>query len=164
MFLDATDDMDDKVVKTVEQLFACCVPTEKSRKRQKGIAAVGDLPLGRDDRLPRRSSASVTAKYTLFTPGGTPVRAVCTVNLEEISGERAARTRPPARWRPATRTSWSAGDTLHVGGLPRPTATRTLWRPSPRPTTSTTRCGCGPARRLLVPALDELIAEAAGHG
>src|SRR2546430_502271 len=32
MFLDATDKMDDKVVKKVEQLFSCCVATEESRQ------------------------------------------------------------------------------------------------------------------------------------
>src|SRR4051812_46501247 len=32
MFFDATDTMDDKVVKAVDRLFACCVPTDKSRQ------------------------------------------------------------------------------------------------------------------------------------
>ncbi len=55
MFFDATDTMDDRVAKAVEKLFECCVPTDESLQQKKAFAAVGDLPLGRPDRLSRRT-------------------------------------------------------------------------------------------------------------
>src|SRR6266540_3163280 len=87
MFIDATDSMDDHVVKTVERLFSLCVAVEETRKTKASppwvIFSWGSV-VGFPSYV-----ASVTAKYTLFTPGGMPVRAVCTVNLEEISGEHS---------------------------------------------------------------------------
>ena len=32
--------------------------------------------------------SSVAVKYTLFTPGGMPIRGIATVTLEEVSGEQ----------------------------------------------------------------------------
>lgn len=84
MFLAATDSKDASVVKTVEQLFACCVPTTDSHKSEKPsppwvIFHWGDLT-GFTAYI-----ASVAVKYTLFTPGGMPIRATATVNLEEMA-------------------------------------------------------------------------------
>ena len=36
MFFDASDTQDTRVVKSVEQLFACCVPTTASHQKDKG--------------------------------------------------------------------------------------------------------------------------------
>jgi hypothetical protein len=84
MFLAATDSGDDSVVKTVEKLFACCVPTSDSHDRKKPnppwvIFHWGELT-GFTAYI-----ASVAVKYTLFTPGGMPIRATATVNLEEMA-------------------------------------------------------------------------------
>lgn len=85
MFLDATAAMDDSVVKAVEKLFSCVVPTEKSLSNDKGSPPWVIFHWGGLTSFPAFAS-EVAAKYTLFTPSGTPVRAVCTVKLEEISG------------------------------------------------------------------------------
>lgn len=86
MFFDASDKQDDSVVKRVEQLFGCCVPTAASHSKKKGSppwvlfrwgALTGFLAY----------ISSVTAKYTVFTSGGLPIRAVCTVKLDELAGE-----------------------------------------------------------------------------
>ena len=92
MFLDATDTMGDQVVKTVEQLFSCCVPTEQSRSQGKGSPPWVVFKWGGMTGFTSFVS-SVTAKYTLFTPAGTAVRATCTVNLEEVAG-RGERAEP----------------------------------------------------------------------
>lgn len=86
MFFDATDTQDDSVVKRVEQLFACCVPTTSSHSKKK------DSPpwvLFRWGGLTGFLAyiSSVTATYTVFTAGGLPIRAVCTVQLDELAGE-----------------------------------------------------------------------------
>lgn len=87
MFFDATDTMDASVVHRVEALFTCCVPTEESRQAKKASPPWVILHWGDLVAFPSVVT-SVNAKYTLFTPGGTPVRAVCTVQLEEIVGEQ----------------------------------------------------------------------------
>ena len=86
IFLDSTKDMGDSTVKMVEQLFQLTVPTKDSRTDGKGSPPWVIFQWGTTKGFPSYVS-SVTAKYTLFTPGGMPVRAVCTVNLEEVSGE-----------------------------------------------------------------------------
>ena len=86
MFFDASDTQDASVVKRVEKLFACCVPTAPSYQKDKGSPP---WVLFRWGGLTGFLSyiSSVTAKYTMFTSGGTPIRAVCTVNLEELAGD-----------------------------------------------------------------------------
>jgi nucleoid-associated protein YgaU len=86
MFFDATAKMDDSVVRAVEKLFECCVPTPESLQQKKGSPPWVIFRWGGLTGFPAYVS-SVTARYTLFTPSGTPVRAVCTVAIEEISGE-----------------------------------------------------------------------------
>ncbi len=86
--------------------------------------------------------SSVAAKYTLFTPSGTPVRAVCTVTIEEISGERGGQNPTSGALAARERTSWSSGDTLPSIAF-RAYGDPQLWRAWRRRTASTTRCGCG---------------------
>ncbi|GAA1769307.1 LysM peptidoglycan-binding domain-containing protein [Pseudarthrobacter sulfonivorans] len=86
MFFDASAKQDGDVVKRVEQLISCCTPTPASLKQNKGsppwvLFRWGDLT-GSLSYI-----ASVQVKYTLFTAAGLPVRATCTVALEEIAGE-----------------------------------------------------------------------------
>jgi len=88
MFLDATDKMNDAVVKTVEKLFNCCVPTSTSLDAKKPSPPWVIFRWGGLTGFPAFIS-SVTAKYTVFTPSGMPVRAVCTVAIEEIAGQTA---------------------------------------------------------------------------
>jgi LysM repeat protein len=86
MFFDATDKMNDAVVKTVEKLFSCCVPTAESLQQKKGSPPWVIFRWGGLTGFAAYVS-SVSVRYTLFTPSGTPVRAVCSVTLEEIAGE-----------------------------------------------------------------------------
>jgi nucleoid-associated protein YgaU len=110
MFLDATDDMSDKVVATIEQLMKACVPTPSS---------LADKPtppwvVFRWGGLQAFPSVvkSVNGKFTLFTPGGIPVRAVCTVVMEEVSAEVTAQN-PPSGAKTATNMHVLVdGDTL----------------------------------------------------
>jgi hypothetical protein len=159
MFLDATDTMGDKVVKTVEQLFSCCVATEESRK-DKGSPPWVIFIWGGMTGFPA-FVASVTAKYTLFTPAGTPVRAVCTVNLEEISGELGGQN-PTSGALAATDTHLLvAGDTLHSLAY-RVYGNAELWRVIAAANDIDDPMRLRPGDRLLVPALDEIGARSDG--
>jgi LysM repeat protein len=88
MFLDASATHDNKVVKTVEQLFACCVPTAESRQAKVGSPPWVIFHWGTITSFTAYIK-SVSVKYTLFTARGMPIRGIATVNLEEIAGEQA---------------------------------------------------------------------------
>ncbi|WP_027944732.1 LysM peptidoglycan-binding domain-containing protein [Amycolatopsis taiwanensis] len=111
MFLDATATADDRVVRTVDRLFTCCVPTDKTRSKGSGSPPWVVFHWGGLTGF-TAYICSVAAKFTLFTPSGTPIRAVCTVTLEEISGE-TARQNPTSGGRTAREGHrLVAGDTL----------------------------------------------------
>ncbi|HEY0698239.1 MAG TPA: LysM peptidoglycan-binding domain-containing protein [Micromonospora sp.] len=158
MFFDATDTMDSSVVRRVEQLFACCVPTDASRDQKKGSPPWVVFHWGGMVGFPA-FVASVTAKYTLFTPGGTPVRALCTVTLEEISGEQQGQN-PTSGSRTARSVHLVvAGDSLQ--SIAQATYGRpSLWREIAEVNGIDDPMRLRPGRTLLVPALEEI--EAAG--
>ncbi len=155
MFFDSTDTMGDKVVKVVDQLFACCVPTEKSRQSKKGSPPWVIFHWGGLTSFPAYVS-SVSAKYTLFTPGGTPVRAVCTVTLEEISGEQGGQN--PTSGALAARDAHVVvvGDTLHSVAY-RHYGDPQLWRAIAEANRIDDPMRLRPGTRLLVPALEEVV-------
>jgi nucleoid-associated protein YgaU len=154
MFLDATDTMGDEVVKKVEQLFSCCVATEDSRQHLKGSPPWIVFTWGGMTGFPAYM-ASVTAKYTLFTPAGTPVRAVCTVNLEEISGEQGGQN--PTSGALAARDTHLlvAGDTLPSLAF-QAYGDAGLWREIADANDIDDPMRLRPGARLLVPALEEI--------
>jgi nucleoid-associated protein YgaU len=86
LFFDATETMDGSVVARVEQLFACCVPTDDSLGKKKSLPPLVVLHWG-DVKSFAGFVTSVQAKYTLFTGKGTPIRATCNVSLEEMPGD-----------------------------------------------------------------------------
>ena len=156
MFLDATDKMDDSVVKTVEKLFSCCVPVSKTTG-SKGSPPWVIFSWGGMTGFPAYVS-SVTAKYTLFTPGGTPVRAVCTVAMEEISGEQGGQN--PTSGALAARESHVvvAGDTFASIAF-KSYGNANLWREIAKANEADDPMRLLPGTRLLVPALEELEAD-----
>jgi nucleoid-associated protein YgaU len=85
MFFDASAKQDNSVVQSVDALFACCVPTDASLKQNKGSPPWVIFRWGELTGF-LAYVASVQVKYTLFTAAGLPVRATCTVTLEEIAG------------------------------------------------------------------------------
>lgn len=154
MFLDATDKMNDAVVKKVEQLFTCCVATEDSRQHKKPSPPWVIFKWGGMTGFPAYV-ASVTAKYTLFTPSGTPVRAICTVNLEEISGELGGQN--PTSGALAARDTHVlvAGDSLPSVAF-RAYGDAGKWREIADANGIDDPMRLRPGTRLLVPALEEL--------
>lgn len=111
MFFDATRDGGDKVVREVDRLFACCVPTDTTRLQGSGAPLLVVFRWGGLTGFTAYIS-SVAVKFTLFTPGGTPIRAVCTVTLEEISGETAKQNPTSGGWTARDGHQLVAGDTL----------------------------------------------------
>ena len=86
MFFDASDTELGSVVEPVEALFRCCVPTEDTQQNKKAVPPLVQLSWGTITSFPAFIT-SVQAKYTLFTPDGTPIRAMCNVSMEEMPGD-----------------------------------------------------------------------------
>jgi nucleoid-associated protein YgaU len=86
MFFDATSARDGSVVEAVEALLACCVATEETADTPKPMPPLVVLHWGSISSFPAFVT-SVSAKYTLFNSDGTPIRALCSVSLEEMPGE-----------------------------------------------------------------------------
>jgi hypothetical protein len=85
MFFDATSNPNGSVVAAVEQLLSCLVPTEESAGQKKPSPPLVVLHWGAISSFPAFVT-SVTAKYTLFSSNGTPIRASCAVQMEEMPG------------------------------------------------------------------------------
>lgn len=79
MFFDATATMGSEVVTSVEKLLACCVPVGST-----SVPPLVVLHWGETHSFTAYVT-SVTATYTLFTSGGTPIRATCSVAMSEMS-------------------------------------------------------------------------------
>ena len=87
MFFDATAKHDGSVVEAVEKLFSCCVASEKTHANDKPMPPLVVFKWGAITSFPAYVT-SVSAKYTLFSAAGVPIRAVCTVALQEMPGEK----------------------------------------------------------------------------
>ena len=154
MFLDASDTQDDRVVKTVEQLFACCVPTDESHQKKKGSPPWVIFHWGALTSFTAYIS-SVSVKYTLFSAGGLPIRGTATVNIEEIAGEQKGQN--PTSGGLAARTVHTvvAGDSLPAIAW-REYGDPTLWRPIARRNHIDDPMRLRAGTALLIPAAEEL--------
>jgi nucleoid-associated protein YgaU len=108
MFLDATDSRDGSVVETVEALLACCVATEQSTGQKKPTPPIVVLHWGSTSSFPAFIT-SVSAKFTLFDSDGTPIRAVCSVQMEEMPGEAFRKQNPTSGGRELHRVHRTVG-------------------------------------------------------
>ncbi|MDI2125260.1 LysM peptidoglycan-binding domain-containing protein [Yinghuangia seranimata] len=156
MFFDATDTMGDKVVKSVEQLFSCCVPTDQSHDQQRGVPPWVIFHWGGLTGFVAYVS-QVQVKYTLFTSGGLPVRATCQVTLEEISGEMPGQN-PTSGALSARRVHRTvAGDTLAMLAW-REYGDPTAWREIAEANDIDDPMRLRPGSELLIPGAEELTA------
>lgn len=111
LFLDASESASGRIAEEVDKLFACCVPTERTHTDTKPHPPLVNFMWGAATSF-TAIVKSVSAKYTLFRPDGTPTRAVCTVDLEEYPTP-AQRQNPTSGALAAHRTrTVRAGDSL----------------------------------------------------
>jgi hypothetical protein len=83
LFFDATSKNSGGVVAAVEMLFSCTVPTTQTIGKKKAMPPLVIFHWGRTTSFPGFIT-QVSAKYTLFSSDGTPIRATCTVAMEEM--------------------------------------------------------------------------------
>ncbi|GAA2724067.1 CIS tube protein [Cellulomonas aerilata] len=160
MFFDASGTQDGSVVARVERLFTCCVPTQATHQQKKGsppwvLFRWGDLT----GFLAYISS--VQAKYTLFTSSGLPIRAVCTVTLDELAGETPKQNPTSGGLVPRRLHVVVDGDTL-AGIAYAEYGDATLWRAVAAVNRVDDPTRLRPGVHLLLPTVDELDRGPAG--
>ena len=158
MFLDASRKMDDSVVKAVEQLFSCCVPAKGTTEKQKPSPPWVRFQWGAIVGFPAHIK-SVSVKYTLFTPTGTPVRAVCTVQMEEMGGEVERQNPTSGALAARSVRTMVDGDSLPSVAYAE-YGDPTLWRALAEANGIDDPMRLPVGRPLLVPALEELDGQA----
>ena len=126
LFFDASGKQDASVVEAVERLFECCLPTEESRGKNKPSPPLVVLHWGKVTSFPAFVT-QVSAKYTRFAFDGTPIRATCSLSLEEMPGD-PAKQNPTSGGLSARRAhTVTAGDSLASLAY-REYGDPTLWR------------------------------------
>jgi hypothetical protein len=154
LFFDASEKQDSSVVKRVDKLFACCVPTDSSlAKKKESPPWVLFRWGGLTGFLAYISSVSV--KYTLFTSSGVPIRATCTVTLEELAGQTPKQNPTSGGLVPRRVHVLTAGDTL-AGVAYAEYGDPTLWRAVARANEIDDPLRLRPGTRLLLPSADEV--------
>jgi nucleoid-associated protein YgaU len=158
LFLDATDSPSGDVSADVEALFGCLVPLPSTLSKQKPSPPFVRFGWG-DKVLFTAFLKTVNAKYTLFRPDGTPMRASCAVTLEEIPADAAKQN--PTSGGLATRGGHTvvAGDSLASIAY-REYGTPAYWRALAEANGIDDPLRLRPGTRLLVPPAEEVV----GHG
>lgn len=154
MFFDASGKQDDAVVQRVDKLFACCAPTDASLKQNKGSPP---WVLFRWGKLTGFLAyvASVQVKYTLFTAAGLPIRATCTVALEEIAGDPPKQNPTSGGLVPRRVHTIIEGDTL-AGIAYSEYGKATLWRAVAAANGIDDPMRLRPGTSIMLPAVTEL--------
>jgi nucleoid-associated protein YgaU len=155
MFFDATDTLDGSVVQRVEQLFSCCVPTEESLAQKKGSPPLVVLHWGKVTSF-SAFVTSVQAKYTLFTPDGTPIRATCSISLEEMPGDPPGQNPTSGSLQARAMHTVVSGDTLASIAY-REYGNPAMWRPLAAFNQIDDPLRLPDGISLLVPSADELL-------
>jgi nucleoid-associated protein YgaU len=111
IFLDASESSTGDITKDVEKLFKCCTPLSESVDQNQPSPPF--VKFGWGTKLSFTAFVKkVSAKYTMFKSDGTPIRAVCTLDVEEIPSE-PGRQNPTSGALAAHRThTVVAGDSL----------------------------------------------------
>jgi nucleoid-associated protein YgaU len=159
LFFDATDTMDGSVVAHVEDLFRCCVPTDESLGKKKGSPPLVVLRWGKVSSF-AAFVTSVQAKYTLFTADGTPIRATCSVTLEEMPGDPLKQNPTSGGLAAGSRHTLVDGETLAAVAF-REYGDPAMWRPLAAANRIDDPLRLTAGSTLLLPSAEELLA---GHG
>ncbi|HEX3826760.1 MAG TPA: hypothetical protein VHV82_05750 [Sporichthyaceae bacterium] len=154
MFFDASGTHDGSVVAAVEQLLSCCVPTESSADRQRPSPVLVVFQWGRITSFPAFVT-SVDARYSLFAPDGTPIRATCTVALEEMPTQ-SEKTNPTSGATTVRKVHTVVESDTLASVAYAEYGDPALWRPLAAYNEIDDPMRLPHGTRLLLPALDEL--------
>ena len=155
LFFDATV-ADINVVESVEKLFSCCVPCKETKGKEKPMPFLVVFTWGSVKSFAAYIS-QVQAKYTRFAPNGVPIRAVCTVNLEEIDVTPDPRQNPTSgSYAADSAHTMVTGDSLALVAY-REYGDPQLWRPLAAYNDIDDPMRIADGTRVLLPPLDALL-------
>ncbi|WP_173922826.1 LysM peptidoglycan-binding domain-containing protein [Agromyces sp. Marseille-P2726] len=154
MYFDETRQRDGSVVKRVEALFQACTPTTSSKDGNKPSAPWVKFKWGVLTGFVGYIK-SVSAKYTLFSPNGTPLRAVCTVALEELANEPKKQNPTSGGLQPRHAHTIREGDSLAAIAY-REYGDPAYWRTLAEVNGIDDPLRLRPGRIVLIPTLEEL--------
>lgn len=154
MFFDASDSQDHSVTDNVHKLWSCCVPTDASHQKNKGSPPWVLLRWGGLTSFLAYVS-NVSVKYTLFAASGWPIRATCSVTLEEMSGDAPGQNPTSGGLAPHRIHVVVQGDTL-AGISYAEYGNAARWRAVAEANSIEDPMRLRPGTRLLLPAAEEI--------
>jgi hypothetical protein len=129
------------VLSQVDTLLSWTCPTTQTLRTRRPQPPLVTLDWGGAPPALAWLVADVTATFLLFDPQGEPIRATVDLILDETPTAVPSQS-PATGARPATRERTVIGGDSLASVAAGSTATRGTGAPWPRPTASTTRCGC----------------------
>ena len=156
MFFDASAKQDTTVVKTVEKLFSLTTPTASSMTSKKASPPWVVFRWGSLTGFLAYVS-QVSAKYTMFTADGLPIRATCSVTLEELAGEAPKQNPTSGGLLPHRVHQVVEGDSLPAIAY-REYGQPAMWRAVADLNRVDDPMRLRPGDRILLPAVEELLA------
>jgi Contractile injection system tube protein len=155
LFFDATV-ADVNVVESVEKLFSCCIPCKETKGKEKPLPFLVVFTWGSVKSFAAYIS-QVQAKYTRFAPNGVSIRAVCTVNLEEIDVTPDPRQNPTSgSYAADSAHTMVTGDSLALVAY-QEYGDPQLWRPLAAYNDMDDPMRIADGTRVLLPPLDALL-------
>jgi nucleoid-associated protein YgaU len=109
-FFDATD-RDNDITDDIHRLLDCCTPSKETMLKNRPAPPFVTFAWGSNFSV-MACVKSVSVKYTLFKPNGTPTRAIATLELQEVP--KNPKKQNPTSGAPDIRTGHTivAGDSL----------------------------------------------------
>ncbi|MFF2324779.1 MULTISPECIES: LysM peptidoglycan-binding domain-containing protein [unclassified Streptomyces] len=155
VFLDATATHDDSVEKAVEQLMTACVPTLGSLARKTPASPWVRFDWGTSTTTSFDGVlSSLSVSYTLFDIDGKPLRATCSLSIEEATVDRPGQN-PTSGSREARRSHRVvAGDSLPLLAW-REYGDATAWRTIAHANDIDDPMQLIPGSELVVPGLED---------
>ncbi|MCC9311667.1 LysM peptidoglycan-binding domain-containing protein [Kitasatospora sp. RB6PN24] len=155
VFLDATATHDDSVEQAVEKLMKGCVPTPGSLDRKKPSSPWVRLDWGTSRTTSFNGvMAALSVNYTLFDVDGHPLRATCSLTIEEASVDPAGQNPTSSSVEARSIHRVITGDTLPMLAW-REYGDATAWRIIAAANDIDDPMVLTPGMELIVPGIDE---------
>jgi nucleoid-associated protein YgaU len=155
VFLDATATHDNSVEKAVEQLMTACVPTPSSLARKTPASPWVRFDWGTSTTTSFNGVLSnLSVSYTLFDVDGKPLRATCSLTIEEASVDPPGQNPTSGSFEARSTHRVVAGDSLPLLAW-REYGDATAWRTIADANGIDDPMVLVPGTELVVPALDE---------